>query len=174
MYPGHFAVGLALKAAGPKAPTWGIILGVGLLDVIFGACVAAGLESVTPARLFAPWSHSLLMALIWALLYGGLFLRWGRDVTIVMVLAVMSHWFLDVFVRRPALGLWPHSPMELGFQSVFGGLAGWFEVLVTLLAMAVYVFHARNHEEHGRYWPVACLVVGLCYAAEFATARGAG
>jgi membrane-bound metal-dependent hydrolase YbcI (DUF457 family) len=174
MYPAHFAVGLALKSVQPKAPTWGLMLGVGLLDIVFGSCVAVGLEHVTPARLFAPWSHSLLMAFIWAGLYGAAFARWGRDVVTVMVLAVASHWLLDIFVRRPALGLWPNSPIELGFQSTFGGLAGWFEMLVTVVALAIYVAHAATNDEHGRRWPVACLILAVCYAAEFAAARGAG
>jgi hypothetical protein len=35
MYACHFATGLALKATQPKAPTWALLLGAGMLDVLF-------------------------------------------------------------------------------------------------------------------------------------------
>ncbi len=47
MYAGHFAAGLALKAKTPEAPTWGVLLGVGVLDILFGPFVLLGLEAVT-------------------------------------------------------------------------------------------------------------------------------
>ena len=31
MYAGHYAAGLALKGKVPEAPTWGILVGVGVL-----------------------------------------------------------------------------------------------------------------------------------------------
>lgn len=45
-----FAAGLALKAKLPRAPTWGLLLGVGFLDLLFGPFVLAGIEraSLTP------------------------------------------------------------------------------------------------------------------------------
>lgn len=50
LYAGHFAAGLALKAKLPRAPTWGLLLGVGFLDLLFGPFVLAGIEraSLTP------------------------------------------------------------------------------------------------------------------------------
>ncbi len=50
MYAGHFAAALALKAREPKAPTWGLLVGVGILDILFGPFVLIGIEqaSLTP------------------------------------------------------------------------------------------------------------------------------
>ena len=70
MYAGHFAAGLALKAKEPEAPTWGILLGVGFLDLIFGPLMLLGVErvSVTPGSSpgfsldYIDWSHSLVMS----------------------------------------------------------------------------------------------------------------
>lgn len=67
MYAGHFAAGLALKARAPEAPTWGILLGVGFLDLLFGPFVLLGLEQVSVTPRVSPgfsldyidWSHSL-------------------------------------------------------------------------------------------------------------------
>jgi hypothetical protein len=44
VYVGHFAAGLALKAVEPKAPTWGLLIGVGLMDLLFGPFVLLGIE----------------------------------------------------------------------------------------------------------------------------------
>ena len=50
MYAGHFAAGMALKARVPRAPTWGLLVGVALLDLLFGLFVLFGIEraSLTP------------------------------------------------------------------------------------------------------------------------------
>lgn len=46
MYAGHFAAGLVIKARVPQAPTWGLLLGVGVLDLLFGPLVLAGVERI--------------------------------------------------------------------------------------------------------------------------------
>src|SRR5207245_2720535 len=48
MYAGHFAAALALKARQPRAPTWGLLVGVAVLDLLFGVFVLLGIERVTP------------------------------------------------------------------------------------------------------------------------------
>ena len=71
MYAGHLAAGMAMKAKEPRAPTWALLLGVGVLDLLFGVFVPLGVErtTVTPGvppgfRLdFIDWSHSLVMSL---------------------------------------------------------------------------------------------------------------
>lgn len=68
MYAGHFASALAIKARYPKTPTWIPLLGVGLLDILFGPFVLMGWERVTMTPGVSPgfrldyidWSHSLL------------------------------------------------------------------------------------------------------------------
>jgi hypothetical protein len=37
MYVGHFAAGLAIKAREPTVPTWALLVGVGLLDILVRA-----------------------------------------------------------------------------------------------------------------------------------------
>ena len=91
MYAAHFASALALKAKEPQAPTWGLLIGVGVLDLLFGPFVLAGIEraSLTPGVSpgfsldYIDWSHSLLMTLVWSVLFGAAFLRRGRTVAIV-------------------------------------------------------------------------------------------
>ncbi len=121
MYPGHFAAGLALKTAVPRSPTFGLMIVVGLLDLLFGIFVAFGLEGGSIRHLRIPWSHSLLMALVWSGLYAACFWKFGRAVMAAMFAAVFSHWLLDAFVHRPDMGLYPFSDTELGPQSILRG-----------------------------------------------------
>ena len=57
MYVGHFAAGLAIKAREPRAPTWGVLVGVGLLDILFAPFVLAGIERATVTPSFHRASH---------------------------------------------------------------------------------------------------------------------
>jgi hypothetical protein len=54
MYVGHFAAGLAIKAREPRAPTWALLVGVGLLDILFGPFVLAGIERATVTPSISP------------------------------------------------------------------------------------------------------------------------
>ena len=168
MYAGHFAAGLALKANQPQAPTWGLLIGVGLLDLLFGPFVLAGIERVALTPSVAPgfsleyidWSHSLLMSLIWSCLFGALFWRKGRDVAAVMAIAVFSHFVLDLPMHPPDLALWPNADAHLGFGLWQALPTGWwfFELGVILGGCGYYLYKARRAESFGGR-PLAVVVV---------------
>jgi hypothetical protein len=170
MYAGHFAAGLALKAKEPKAPTWGILLGVGFLDLLFGPLVLLGIEraSVTPS--ISPgftldhidWSHSLAMSLIWAGVFGVLFLRWGRRVAAVMAIAAFSHFVLDLPMHPPDMALWPGSAVHLGLGLWQALPNGWWFVELALIGLAgwYYVRRAAASTVFGRR-PLTVLAVVL-------------
>src|SRR4051812_49978888 len=107
MYAGHLASALAMKAKEPRAPTWALVLGVGVLDVLFSIFVPLGIEraSLTPGVSpgfsldFIDWSHSLLMSLLWAAAFGALFWKRGRVVALWCALAVFSHFVLDLLMH---------------------------------------------------------------------------
>ncbi|MGD2047476.1 MAG: hypothetical protein PVJ80_02175 [Gemmatimonadota bacterium] len=168
MYAGHFAAGLALKAKEPKAPMWGLLLGVGLLDLLFGPFVLLGIEQASVTPDVSPgfsldqidWSHSLLMALVWSGLYAALFLKWGRRIVIVMGIAAFSHFVLDVPMHPPDLALWPGSEMHLGMGLWQALPRGWWflELAVILAAGAYYAVKARSSDAFGRR-PLAVVAV---------------
>jgi membrane-bound metal-dependent hydrolase YbcI (DUF457 family) len=171
MYPGHFAAGLALKAAEPRASTLGLMLGVGLLDIIFGVLVPFGVEGGGFSHFVTPWSHSLLMALVWSSLFGAAYLGSGSRVAAVMFLAVFSHWVLDVLSHNPDMQLWPYSKIELGYGPAFGGLGGWFEASVSALGVLIYTVWARRPANADRRWVTIAVFVAVMYAAEFAVVQ---
>lgn len=172
MYAGHFAAGLVLKAREPKAPMWGIMLGVGLLDLLFGPFVLMGIEhaSVTPEVSpgftldYIDWSHSLLMALVWSALFGVAFRRLGRRTAAVMGVAAFSHFVLDVPMHPPDMALWPGSSIHLGLGLWRALPNGWWFVELALIgaAGAYYVLRAsRSAAFGGRAWLVVAVVLVL-------------
>lgn len=149
---------------------WGILIGVGLLDLLFGPFVLLGIEraSLTPGQSpgfsldYIDWSHSLLMSLVWSAVYASLFLRWGARVAGVMAVAAFSHFVLDVPMHPQDLALWPGSEVHLGFGLWQLLPRGWWFVELALIgfAGAYYVRASRGAETFGRR-PVAAVAVVL-------------
>ncbi len=172
MYAGHFASALVFKTVKPQTPTWALVAGAGLLDLLFGVLVALGIEGVLPKwntahLLNIPWSHSLLMVILLGGAYAALFRRHGRGVMLVLFAAVLPHWVLDILVHRPDMELWPHSGVKLGFFDVFGPVSGWAETAIVTVSMAIYGLRARVTDEYARHWIAMCglmvafLTIGL-------------
>jgi hypothetical protein len=155
MYAGHFAAGLALKGRVPSAPTWGILMGVGVLDLLFGPLVLAGIEQVSMTPGQSPgfsldhidWSHSLLTSVVWSCLFGLLFIRRGRTVAWIIGFAVFSHFVLD-FVMHPAdLALWPGSDVHLGLGLWRSLPTGWWFVELALVGACLGYYWKCSRED---------------------------
>jgi hypothetical protein len=151
MYAGHFAAALVIKKHAPAAPSWGLFLGVGVLDVLFGPLVLAGIERVTVTPGGSPgfsldyidWSHSLLMSVVWAVLYAALFLGRSRSVAIAMGLAVFSHFLLDLPMHPPDLALWPNADVHLGAGLWQRLPSGWWFVELGVIAACWWYYSWR-------------------------------
>lgn len=172
MYAGHFAAGLALKARVPQAPTWGILLGVGVLDLLFGPFVLAGIERVSLTPGVSPgfsldyidWSHSLTMSIVWSALFSAMFWRRGRAVVLVMALAVFSHFVLDLVMHPADLALWPGAGVRLGFGLWRALPTGWWFVELAFIALCLGYYWRRARQDGsfgGRPWAVALVVLVL-------------
>jgi len=135
MFVGHLAVALGVRRVAPRVPLAPLVAGSYGLDLLWPMLLLFGLERVRiepGATAFTPlvfehypWSHSLAMALVWAVGAGLLAGRWFRSRAAGMAIAVMvaSHWFLDWLVHRPDLPLGPGSPLF--------GLGLWDSIPVT-------------------------------------------
>jgi hypothetical protein len=95
MYAGHFAAGLALRGRAPRVPVYVLLIAAFLLDRLWIAFGVAHLDKTD----WDDWSHSLLMSMVWATLSAGLFWGWGRRAVLVIWLAVISHYVLDLTVQ---------------------------------------------------------------------------
>jgi hypothetical protein len=126
MFVGHLAVALGAKRAAPDVNLGWLMAGVTALDLLWPLFVLAGLEHVrivpgatafTPLVFDAyPWSHSLVMAVVWGVAFAAL--AWWRRVTPslswLLAALVVSHWVLDFASHAPDMPLWPGNSPRLG------------------------------------------------------------
>jgi hypothetical protein len=137
MFVGHTAVALAAKARDPRASLGVFVAAAYAIDLIWPLFLLLGLERVcidpgntafTPLAFDSyPWSHSLLMTLVWGVLFALVMRAAGaiRQTQLLVLLLVVSHWVLDAATHRPDLPLWPGSSPLLG-------LGLWNSVAATL------------------------------------------
>ena len=164
MFIGHYGVGLASKRVDPELPLWILLAAPQVLDLLWPLFVLAGIERVevapgetafTPLRFVSyPWSHSLVMAVVWGLVVGAIWFARRKSLRAAIVLAalVVSHWLLDFISHRPDLPLWP------GASPLFG-LGLWASRPATLLVevpmfavgVALYARTTRPRDRTGTW-----------------------
>ena len=162
MFVGHLAVGLTGKRMEPKISLGTWILAALLADLIVFPLLIAGIErfralpGVTANRMVGdiPYSHSLVMEVVWAGLFAGAYFvrrRYPPGAWLLFA-AVLSHWVLDFVSHRPDMLLAP------GTNVVFG-LGLWNSIPATLiveggfwiLAIIIYVRATRPKKRAGTY-----------------------
>ena len=125
MFVGHLAVALAAKRTAPTVNLGWLMAGVTALDLVWPVFVIAGLEHVrivpgatafTPLVFDSyPWSHSLVMSVVWGIVLAGL-ARWRgiMAATGLLIALVVSHWVLDFASHAPDMPLWPGPSPKFG------------------------------------------------------------
>lgn len=126
MFIGHFATGLVTKKLDPTLPLAGMFIAVQFLDLLWPILVLLGIETVaikpgitqlTPLDFtFYPYTHSLLMAAVWGVVFGLIYFAFtkNRQHALILGALVLSHWFLDLLVHRPDLLLSPFGDLKVG------------------------------------------------------------
>jgi hypothetical protein len=176
MFIGHFGLGFGLKRAAPAVSLGTLFLAAQFVDLLWPTLLLLGVEhveiipgitAVTPFDFVDyPISHSLLMMVVWGLLFGTIYwsVNKSRAAAAVCGLAVVSHWFLDWLVHRPDLPLYP------GGGPLFG-LGLWNSLPATLLVecavfaagFAVYLRTTRALDSKGSAgaWSLAAFLVAV-------------
>jgi len=136
MFTGHLAIGFAGKQIEPKISLGTWMTAVMLADLLAFVFMMGGIERFRPVSGVAsnrmlgeiPYSHSLFMDALWALLFAVGFYLWRRSIGGALLLfgAVLSHWILDVVSHRPDMALAP------GVKPLLG-LGLWNSILATVL-----------------------------------------
>lgn len=180
MFLGHYAVALCAKRAAPKMSLGTLVLGAQFADLLWPVLLLAGIEHVRidsslPAKLdFTdyPISHSLAALVAWGLLLGVLYWiirRYPRG-SLILGLAVVSHWVLDLIVHRPDLPLVPGGTTRLGFD-VWSSLPATLAVEFGLFAIgiAVYAKATVARDAVGRYalWGLVVVLAVIYLASQF-------
>jgi hypothetical protein len=136
MFLGHYGPSFLAKRVEQAVPLWVLFIAVQLLDVFWGIFVLLGVEKVRIVPGFTktnaldlyymPYTHSLPAALAWGLVAAIAYLLATRSQrgSLLVGLAVFSHWPLDLLVHRPDLPLYDNAAKV--------GLGLWDYPLVTL------------------------------------------
>lgn len=173
MFLGHFGVGFGAKAAAPKISLGSLFLAAQFVDLLWPTLLLLGIERVnirTDGKqyppldfVYYPYSHSLLAVMIWAVLFAAVyfFIRRNRTGAVVLGLAVISHWVLDLIVHYPDLPLYPGDSTRLGFalwSSPIYEMA--LEFIIFVLGVWLYLRTTREIDATGK-WALWSLVAFL-------------
>jgi hypothetical protein len=126
MFIGHYALAFGARKPG-KSPSLAVMfIAAQLLDLLWPIFVLSGIETfeieagntaLTPLNFTSyPYSHSLLMSIVWAVLFAAAYfgLTKNKRGALVSGILVLSHWFLDFLTHRPDLQLTPFSSLRVG------------------------------------------------------------
>lgn len=142
MFIGHFAIGFAAKKIDPKPSLATYFIAVQFLDLLWPPLLLLGIErvridpgntAVTPLDFISyPYSHSLLMTVLWATIVAGCYFLVRKKIrgAIVLWCLVCSHWLLDALTHRPDLPLIPYS-------ETFYGLGLWNSMVGTIIVEGI-------------------------------------
>lgn len=162
MYAAHFAAGLAIKARAPRAPTWALLTGAFLPDILWIGFARVGIEPTAIANFFDDWSHSLAMVISWGALFALAFWRQGRGVVLAVWVAACSHFLLDLPIHPKFLALYPHSAIHLGVvtSGAIGARRYWFaQLAVVAVSTPVYVRGLAASGLRRNLVAASCLIV---------------
>ena len=176
MFIGHFAVAFAAKKVAPKASLGTMVLAAAFLDVVWPILVLLGIERfrIVPGFTannpfdftYYPWSHSLLMTLVWSALVGSVYLaaRGDRAAAVWVGIVVASHWVLDFVSHVPDMPLYPGGSGKLGlglWQSIPATFA--VEGLMFAAGITIYVRATKNRDRTGSiaWWAMVALLLAL-------------
>ena len=183
MFVGHFAVAFGAKKVVRRTSLATLIAAAQLLDLIWPILVLLGIETVridaaAPNPFLKlrfvhyPWTHSLLMAIVWGIGFALAYRArtgYGRGAAVVGAL-VVSHWVLDWITHRPDLQLAPGLAPRVGlglWTSAAATIA--VEGLLFVAGLAAYARTTRPRDRAGTwgFWGFVAFLL-VAYASTLA------
>ena len=178
MFLGHFGLAFAAKRVAPRTSLGALTFAAQFLDELWPIFLLLGLEQVRinpqmPGSLalefiYYPYSHSLLLSIVWGLLLGGGYYLLRRDKrgAVVIGLLVVSHWFLDLPMHVRDLPLWPGASSPKVGWGLWYSIAATYVIEFTIFAAGIsaYVRATRARDRIGRWglWAYV-LVLAILY-----------
>ena len=184
MFVGHFAVAFGAKRAVPAVSLGTLFVAGQLADLIWPVLVIAGVErvavqpgltKVTPLDfVYYPFSHSLVAAAAWALLFGAAYMGLGKAKVrtgAVLAIVVVSHWILDALTHRADMPLTVAADSNRVGLGLWYSLAGTIAVEMLLFAAGIWLYAraTRAVDRTGRLalWGLVGLLVVIYLANLF-------
>ena len=152
MFVGHLAAALTGRTVTRGTSLVWFVAAANLVDLIWPLLLIAGIERVridpgntafTPLAFESyPWTHSLLMGVVWGIALAALSRQFGAPPSAARLIGalVVSHWVLDFVSHRPDLPLLPWSHGRYGhgiWQSITATFA--VEGLMWIAGLALFL-----------------------------------
>jgi membrane-bound metal-dependent hydrolase YbcI (DUF457 family) len=172
VFIGHFALGFAAKRVTPRVSLAVLAAATQVADLLWPIFLALGFEhvridpgntAVTPLDFVSyPYSHSLLLLVVWGVVFAAVTVRQKPDTTcektfIVIFALVVSHWLLDWITHRPDMPLYPGgAKYGLGLWNSFGWTVT-LEIAMYAIGVWIYARATRPRNAKGRwgFWALA-------------------
>jgi hypothetical protein len=177
MFLGHYGVAFAAKRAAPSTSLGALTFAAQFLDELWPILLLLGVEQVRIAPglmaanpldfVYYPYSHSLLMAVLWGILVGCAYFllrRHGRGAWIMGAL-VVSHWLLDLPMHRADLPLWPGATSPKVGWGLWNSIPATYviEFAIYAIGIALYLRATRSRDRIGSWglWTYVILLAIL-------------
>ena len=164
MVIGHYAVAMGAKRWAPQTSLGTLVAAGVFLDLVWPVLVLRGIEvvAITPGAtavnplvfVYYPFSHSLLMSIVWAVAFGATYYIARRYPAgaIAIGLLVVSHWVLDAIVHVPDLPLTLGDGIKIGL-GVWRSLPLSLALELGLFAVGVWIYAASTkHRDSAGLW----------------------
>ena len=127
MFIGHFGLSFAAKKIAPKVSLGTLFIATQFVDLLWPFLLVFHVEKVALVPgftktnpfdfLYFPYTHSLLMGILWGVIIGSIYWLYKRDTrsAIVVGICILSHWFFDLIVHTADLPLTPFGQQKVGF-----------------------------------------------------------
>ena len=179
MFLGHYALAFGAKRIAPAVSLGTLFLACQFADLLWPTLLVLGLEIVeidpgntlvTPLNFVKyPYSHSLVMLLVWSVVLALLYLavRRGRAGALTVGTLVFSHYLLDLITHRPDLPVTIEGSTRLGFGLWnYPGTTLAVESGMFLIGIAMYVSVTRERDRIGKLALMALIAtLGAIYFA---------
>ncbi|SFF08131.1 hypothetical protein SAMN05518672_115111 [Chitinophaga sp. CF118] len=174
MFIGHFGLSFAAKRAAPKVSLATLFIATQFIDLLWPFLLVFHVEKVAIVPgytktnpfdfLYFPYTHSLLMGVVWGFVVGSIYWLFKRDIrgTVVIGLCVLSHWFLDLIVHTADLPLTPFGDYKVGFGLWnHVALTLIIELIIFLAGTYIYATFTKTRNKIGKWmlWTLVTLLV---------------
>jgi hypothetical protein len=183
MFLSHYAAGLAAKKLAPKVSLGILLLAAVGLDLLWSLFLILGWESVRIipgiTRVMPldfnnySLSHSLVMALAWAILFGlvSLILTKNEKISLVLAGLVVSNWLLNVLFHHSDMSLLPAAdPGVRCGLGLWNSIVGSILVEAVLFAAGIWVYLKSTKAINGMgqlgFWAL-CVILTAFFAGIF-------
>lgn len=153
----HIGAGFAAKRIAPKINVVYLIIAAELIELIFFAFVAAGIESMPQPDKppYSPFSHGVFTGILWSLIAAMLtfLISKNKKTSIIIGLLVFSHTLLDV-IASPKLAFYPadikmpiffNDSLSIGFGLMKNKIVALiFEFGILLGGILIYILTIRK------------------------------